>query len=575
MTLACRGTRLAAVVLVVVLVFAARPAPAAALNIGPLCSVAGMVSGLIGKGCSLVTGGGGRLISAAKNLFTGHIGSAVKSILGQAGSAAASHASVAVGLAAVSLWVVGGAKFVIHAVAQHLSETTTPRLGATWFSATYWRVAAIGALLTLPFLFAAAVQALVRSDLTLLLRSVLGYLPLAVLMVAIAAPVTMLLLSASDELSSLVSSATQTPGSHAFSVGSALIGVATLASRSLFFAFFFALLTVLWATALWFELLIRDAAVYVVVLMLPLAFAALVWPARRTWAIRSVELLFALILSKFAIVAVLSLGGAAMNQLGHSITTAILGLLLVMMAAVAPWALLRLIPLAEVASAAVGSLRGEALGAPVAAGRLAYRVSEAAADWASATTQSMSRTAERGLLPPGSGSVDDDDDDEDGSYGAGGAPDDPGPGGLEAPLDGEPSPMAEWSSDGPPLPTPDEPTDPAVVGPGGEPSPSPEPQRERIPGLGPMWQAENFSWKPLVLGPHDDGPPRLWPPDPPAGEPQADAGLPGDDTGLLGAGQDALPPAADERLALPPPTTDPPQLPDPRQPPPIEPEPSG
>ncbi len=61
-------------------------------------------------------------------------------------------------------------------------------------------------------------------------------------------------------------------------------------------------------------MLIREAAVYVVVLMLPLAFAAFVWPARRIWAIRAVELLIALILSKFAVVAVLSLAGAAYGR---------------------------------------------------------------------------------------------------------------------------------------------------------------------------------------------------------------------------------------------------------------------
>ena len=63
-------------------------------------------------------------------------------------------------------------------------------------------------------------------------------------------------------------------------------------------------------------MLIREAAVYVVVLMLPLAFAAFVWPARRIWAIRMVELLTALILSKFAVVAVLSLAGAAFGATG-------------------------------------------------------------------------------------------------------------------------------------------------------------------------------------------------------------------------------------------------------------------
>ena len=105
----------------------------------------------------------------------------------------------------------------------------------------------------------------------------------------------------------------------------------------------------------------REAAVYVVVLMLPLAFAALVWPARRTWAIRAVELLVALILSKFAIVAVLSLGGLA---LGHSVHTSLGGMLtgivLLMLGAFTPWAMLRLLPLAEVASGTAGALRDQA-----------------------------------------------------------------------------------------------------------------------------------------------------------------------------------------------------------------------
>ena len=55
--------------------------------------------------------------------------------------------------------------------------------------------------------FAAAVQAIIRADLTLLLRAALGYLPLGLLAVAIAAPVTMLLLAGSDQLSAIVASA--------------------------------------------------------------------------------------------------------------------------------------------------------------------------------------------------------------------------------------------------------------------------------------------------------------------------------------------------------------------------------
>ncbi len=305
--------------------------------------------------------------------------------------------------------------------------------------------------------------------------------------------------------------------------------------------------------------------------MLPLAFAALVWPARRTWAIRAVELLVALILSKFAIVAVLALGGAAMDQLGHSVTAPIVGLVLVVMGAFAPWAVLRLVPLAEVASAAVGSLRGEALQRPATATAFAYRVSSTA-EWAAATTQSMSRNAERGLLPPGSGTADDDDYDGDGSPLDGADPGpDPGPGGpgsdgdgpggdagpradSPSPVDLEASPIAGGVDPG---------GGPATVGPGDGRGASPEPPQERLPGLPPMWQAENFSWKPLVLGPHEDGAPTLWPPDPPGGWAQGPAGPPADDSRLPGAEPPRLddPPALSDRPAGPsslqPPTVDP------------------
>jgi hypothetical protein len=98
--------------------------------------------------------------------------------------------------------------------------------------------------------------------------------------------------------------------------------------------------------------------VYIVVLLLPLVFAGLVWPARRVWAVRAVEVLAALILSKFAIVAVLGLGGAALDHATeHGFDAVLAGMVLVLLAALAPWAVLRLVPLTELASSAAGALR--------------------------------------------------------------------------------------------------------------------------------------------------------------------------------------------------------------------------
>lgn len=567
MTLSGRRVQLVVALLVAAFAFAARPAPAAAFDpLGPVCSVVGLFSGLLGKGCTVANDVASRVIPAAKDLFTGKVGSAAKALLGQAGSSLRSHAGTIVGLAAIGLWVVGGAKFALHELGSVLGEITTPRLTSSWFSAAYWRMAGIAALLTLPFLFAAAIQALVRSDLTLLLRSVLGYLPLALLVVAVAAPITMLLLSASDELSSLVSSASGQADGHAFGLGTAFVGSLTVFSKSLFFACFFGVLMVLGATALWIELVMREAAVYVVVLMLPLAFAALVWPARRAWAIRAVELLVALILSKFVIVAVLSLGGAAMDQIGHSVTTPIVGLVLVIMGAFAPWALLRLIPLSELASATMSSLRGPAQ-VPVAETTRAYGLASSVDQWATAATQSMSHTVDQALLPePGDDSIDGDATDRP-SRGADPGPEGPGSGGSDAlhpssdfdasDPGADSAVMREAASldpDGPPVPgagasaaaASREPSATLVSGSSTEPgheltvSGSSGTQAPRLPGMGPMWQADNFSWKPLVLGLEEDWPPKLWPPDGGSEGSGADPGLLAGAAQMLPGAPDAL-----------------------------------
>ncbi len=72
------------------------------------------------------------------------------------------------------------------------------------------------------------------------------------------------------------------------------------------------------AFLLWMELLVRSAAVYVAVLFLPLALASLAWPAIAHWCRRLVDTLVALVLSKFVIVAVLSLAAGALGRLAAS-----------------------------------------------------------------------------------------------------------------------------------------------------------------------------------------------------------------------------------------------------------------
>jgi hypothetical protein len=117
-------------------------------------------------------------------------------------------------LQGISSWVLNGTKGALQEVAGAIGAATAPNLNSTWFSSTYWRVAALAAMLTVPFLCAAAVQAVARADLGMLARVTFGYLPLSLLGVSLAAPLTMLLLAATDQMSAVVSASATTGGAR-------------------------------------------------------------------------------------------------------------------------------------------------------------------------------------------------------------------------------------------------------------------------------------------------------------------------------------------------------------------------
>jgi type IV secretion system protein TrbL len=323
---------------------------------------AGILSTLGGAGCKLVGTVGEGWIGTACNgalsigqKLTGGGKKAAKVIGKIAGNPLLQRG---VGIAAIVAWVLGGAKWTLDHMAGVISQSTSPSLTAAWFTGVYLRVQGLALFFTLLFVFAAAAEALLRSEPALLARAVLAYLPLAAIATAVATPLAMLLLAATDQLSAGLAALAGQDTSR-FLTGTSAWVAAGLTAVDPFFAVIAGGVVVAAGGALWVEMLIREVAVYVVVAMLPLVFAAIVWPARRVWAVRTVEVLVALILSKVAIVAVLALGGAALAHSGAGGLSRLLGgLALVVIGAFSPWVVLRLIPLAEVAAAAVGHVRG-------------------------------------------------------------------------------------------------------------------------------------------------------------------------------------------------------------------------
>ncbi|MHB1710405.1 MAG: hypothetical protein ACYCV7_03245 [Acidimicrobiales bacterium] len=294
---------------------------------------------------------------------------------GLAGAAAAQVAGFGITsvLDAIAGWVSAGGVWLLGQIGIVMSATTSVGIGASWFTSHYRTMAGLAGVVIVPLLLLGVVQSVHRQSASMLIRSVLVNVPLAILLTAVAVKLVQLGLALTDSLSATVAQGAGLETGHFFQ--STIVALSDPATGGpatpTFVVLLGGLAVVFGAFLLWVELLIRAAAVYVAVLFLPLALASLAWPAISHWCRRLVDTLVALVLGKFVIVSVLSLaagalaggtgsaaagssGGGAGNHGGFADVLG--GAALLGLAAFAPWALFRLLPFLE--AGAVGHLEG-------------------------------------------------------------------------------------------------------------------------------------------------------------------------------------------------------------------------
>jgi hypothetical protein len=299
-------------------------------------------------------------------------------VTGLAGSAASQVAGLGVDsvLNALGTWVASGATWLLDQIGAVLNQSTSIDLGASWFTAHYETMAGLAGVVVVPLLLLGIIQSIYRQNATLLVRSVVVNVPLAILLTAVAVKLVQLGLAVTDAMSGAVANGAGLDAGHFMASVSLELSGSQAAGQTgvpAFVLFLGALAVVFGAVLVWVELLIRASAVYVAVLFLPLALASLAWPAIAHWCRRLVDTLVALILGKFVIVSVLSLaagalaGGTGSNPTSGGATGsgsgagggfgAVLGgAALLLLSAFAPWALFRLLPFLE--AGAVGHLEG-------------------------------------------------------------------------------------------------------------------------------------------------------------------------------------------------------------------------
>lgn len=316
-------------------------------------------------------------------------------------------------LSAIVSWIVQGASWLLDQLGGVMSSTTSVDLGASWFAQHYAVMGSLAGVVAVPMLLLSAIQAIYRQSPGVLARAAFVHLPLAGLLTAVAVQLVQLSLTVTNALCTAVS---QGAGGD---IAKTLTGVATMLVTTGpglpgFVVGLGALLVVVGALTLWLELIVRSAAVYVAVLFLPMAMASLIWPAVSHWCRRLVETLVAVVLSKFVVVAVLSLAVGAIGT-GTGFATLLSAAALLLLASFTPFTLLRLVPMIE--SGAALQLEGARQRVRNAAGSLPR----------TAASYALRQGKEAGLKmdEPGTGK-------ELGPMGSGGGGGPGGPGGLGA-----------------------------------------------------------------------------------------------------------------------------------------------
>lgn len=270
----------------------------------------------------------------------------------------------------VTAWVAEGAVWLIGEVAVLSDKTTTPNLLSEGFVRQYRLMARIAAFMAALMLIFCVFEGIGRGDPGLLWRVFLINAPLAAIVTSAAYVVVQLLIATCDGMCLAISQSAGADSKEFFQgpikalaaagagvgavAGGGVPGPASAAGSAtgaiavpLFVGFIAAIVVAFAAFFVWIELLMRDAAIYVVALFMPLALAASIWPRWSSALTRTCELLVVIIFSKFVIVAIISLAASLLARNEGAVEHVLAAGAMLLLACFAPFVLFKLVPFAE------------------------------------------------------------------------------------------------------------------------------------------------------------------------------------------------------------------------------------
>lgn len=257
--------------------------------------------------------------------------------------------------AAASDYVLGGVASAFVSAAAYLGEmalrlldsSTVVDLSAEWLRSNVGVIAAVTLPLVVALFVMQVIGSVLRREGAGLARAIVG-VGKALLGGALALAVTQLALTAVDELCEAVASAAGTTVGTAAAQFFDFTALASTQSPGL--QLFIGFLLCVAFLLLWGVLLFRKAALILIAVFAPVAFAGSAWDQTRVWTRRWLEIVAALVFSKLVIVVVFVVGASAFSGTGpdlagtaestpdaRSFSDLLVGLLLMAIALFAPW----------------------------------------------------------------------------------------------------------------------------------------------------------------------------------------------------------------------------------------------
>ena len=266
-------------------------------------------------------------------------------------------------------WLAKGFVQLVSFVWEVMDQSSSPALDSEWFSnsagAPYVTAVMVATGLLAIFVFCALIQGVLAGRPLELVKRMAFDTPVAIVGILFTLAFTQVGVDLVDAMSDGIWQLTRPKAINAVD---GLVLTAGKLSPGSFLTPLLLLIGMLAMLMLWIVLFVREALIYLVVALAPMAWATSVWPAIASVRRRVIELLAALVFSKLAIAMALAVGLGALGGIGATgnpgestvnnglaeFGTLVVGIITFGLAAFMPFLVIKLIPIVEAAVIAQG-----------------------------------------------------------------------------------------------------------------------------------------------------------------------------------------------------------------------------